>query len=105
MVKFRTYVSTALSTLPLCEGLNPNEIKKKWRGCVRIIATGVFNIDGRCNTSLYDDKRDRYFMRRLTQNQLTKLHKNNGIDIVWVPNDFKFGQLCDITEKAYAEKT
>lgn len=96
-VIFREYAKPSIDPKPLVLGESPNELIKRRKGFVRIVACGPVNENGKHNISLYNQKRDKYFTKKLTTKQVSRLYKNNGTEIVWVSDDFKFGQICDIT--------
>jgi hypothetical protein len=91
-MKFRQYTTLKLSTEPIAQGADPSEIKKRQEGVVRVIAHGAMREDGTFLVSLHDEVDDKFYQVTMTKDQLTEVYRRDGIDIVWVDDDFKFGE-------------
>ena len=80
------------SVVPLAEGKNATEIRKRMTGTVRVIAHGPMREDGTCTVSLHDETTGRYYQEAMTKVELTEAYRRDGVEPIWVNYDFEFGE-------------
>jgi len=96
IIKFRQYKTLPINIKPIIEGQSADIIIKRQKGCVRVMANSAIRNDGLFNVSLWNRKTDKYFSKLMTKSQLTKAIRNDGVELVWVRDNFKYGEICEL---------